>query len=94
MNLLSHHGLSLFRFVLGNINLYEGGRDFFKAFSDNQAAYLSAAGRAMCSDELLGGPILAHGAPCSSCAINPLFDILNEPINLLPNIRANTFERN
>jgi len=94
MNLLSHHGLSSIRFVLGNINLYEGDRDFFKAFSNNQAAYPSAAGHAMCSDELLGGPILAHGAPCSSCTNNPLFDLLNDPINILTNSRANTFERN
>jgi hypothetical protein len=80
--------------MLGNINLYEGDRDFFKAFSNNQANYLGAAGHTMCSDELRGGPILAHGAPCSICTNNPLFDILNDPINILPNCRANTFERN
>jgi hypothetical protein len=70
MNILSHHGLASIRFLLANINQYEGDRDFFKgAFAIKQDSCLFAAGSAMCSDELFGAhsrtwrPLLVRDIP-------------------------------
>ena len=67
MYLLSHHGLSSYRFVLGNINLYEGDRDFFKEPSLHiHASCPVLGGDIMCSDELLGGPFSHMMSPVCS----------------------------
>jgi hypothetical protein len=65
MNVLFHHGLFSAGFMLANINLYEGDRDFYKELSRIQTTFLTLAGAAMGSDELIMGPFSPMTPPRS-----------------------------